>query len=116
MKSILSATTLIALLAPLSAAAGTLTGSNWAPSEACGVRPEVPVVDDGSIEAYNKSVGAINAWQKKANSYFACLVKEANADNAIIADSANREQEAYRQAVETIGARVDAAKKKLDNQ
>jgi len=104
------------LCAPIAAIAGTLTDATWAPSEACGAKPAVPTLNDSSIESYNKSVAAINEWQKKANAYYACLIKEANADNAVIADTANREQEAYRQAVQTIGDKAAAAKKKLDSQ
>ena len=116
MKPILLPTVIIALLPSLPAMAGSLTNASWTPSEACGVKPALPTIDDSSIEAYNKSVAAINEWQKKANAYYECLVKEANADNAVIAETANREQEAYRQAVQIIGEKAAAAKNKLDQQ
>lgn len=97
------------------AVAGTLSDSNWVPSEACGEKPVVPVLKGSNIESYNKSVLAINEWQKKANTYYECLVKEANADNSLIAETVNREQQAYRQAVEQIAEKVTTAKKKLEN-
>ncbi|MDD1620495.1 MAG: hypothetical protein LUQ11_03355 [Methylococcaceae bacterium] len=94
--------------------AGTLVNGNWAPA-GCGVKPEAPVIDDKDVDAYNKSVAAINDWQQKARTYYECLIKEANADNSAIADTANREQAGYRESVEKVGAAVDAAKKKLDS-
>lgn len=98
-----------------SANAGTLVSGNWVPA-GCGVKPEAPVVDDKDADAYNKSVAAINDWQQKARTYYECLIKEANADNAVIADTANREQAGFRETVGKIGAAVEAAKKKLDSQ
>lgn len=96
------------------AQAGTLVNGNWAPA-GCGVKPEAPAIDAKDVDAYNKSVAAINDWQQQARTYFECLIKEANADNAAIADTANREQAGYREAVEKVGAAADAAKKKLDS-
>ena len=96
------------------ASAGTMVNGNWVPA-GCGVKPEVPLVDDKDVDAYNKSVAAINDWQQKARTYYECLIKEANADNNVIADTANHEQAAYREAVQKIGTAVDAAKKKLDS-
>ncbi|MGR8930327.1 MAG: hypothetical protein ACU836_06770 [Gammaproteobacteria bacterium] len=116
MKSFLGMVAITCVVMPSFTSAGILNGSTWAPSEACGAKPQAPAIDDSSIDAYNKSVGAINEWQKKARTYYECLIKEANADNKIIADTANREQETYRQTVESIGSKADAAKKKLDNQ
>ena len=101
-------------LTPMLTNAGTLVGNTWKPSDACGVKPEVPVVNDKDADAYNKSVKAINEWQQKASIYYDCLVKEANIDNGIIADTANRELAVYKQAVESISANANAAKQKLD--
>ncbi len=97
-----------------SVSAGTLVNSNWVPA-GCGVKPEAPLISDKDVESYNKSVAAINEWQQQARVYYECLIKEANADNTVIADTANREQGEYRKTVEKIGAAVDAAKKKLDS-
>ncbi len=95
--------------------AGTLVKGNWVPAD-CGAKPAVPSVDDRDVDAYNKSVAAINDWQQKARAYYECLIKEANADNNVIADTANREQAEYRETVGKIGSAVEAAKKKLDSQ
>lgn len=93
--------------------AGTLNNGEWKPSQ-CGVKPATPIIDDQDVDGFNKSVAAINDWQQQARVYFECLIKEANADNNVIAESANREQAAYRQSVEAVGAAAEAAKKKLD--
>lgn len=94
--------------------AGTLVNGSWVPA-ACGVKPNPPSIDDKDADTYNKSVVAINDWQQQAKTYFECLIKEANADNGVIADTANREQAAYRETVEKISAAATAAKKKLDS-
>jgi len=95
------------------ATAGTLSGGAWQPA-GCGGKPDAPVIDDSDVDTFNKSIAAINTWQQKSRDYFECLIKEANTDNAIIAESANQAQAKYREAVEKIGAEADAAKKKLD--
>jgi len=92
--------------------AGAIVGGAWAPS-GCGQKPPAPVIDDKTVESFNKSVAGLNDWQLQSKSYFECLVKEANADNALIAESANREQSSYRQTVDSINATLDAAEKKL---
>ncbi|MCK9609233.1 MAG: hypothetical protein M0R33_22585 [Methylomonas sp.] len=93
--------------------AGELANGGWQPSD-CGAKPAAPQVDASDVDSFNKSVAAINDWQQQAKLYFECLIKEANTDNNTIAESANREQAAYRQSVEAIAAEADAAKKKLD--
>lgn len=96
-----------------SAQAGNLASGSWTPKN-CGVKPNLPAIEDSNVEAFNKSVAAINTWQQQAKVYFECLVKEANTDNAIIADTANKEQAEYRKSVEAIGVAADVAKKKLE--
>lgn len=96
-----------------SAEAGVLVNGVWK-SERCGRQPEAPFIDDGSVDGFNKSVLAINAWQEQAKVYFECLVKEANEDNKAIANSANAEQSAYRESVEAVRAAAEAAKNKLE--
>jgi hypothetical protein len=95
--------------------AGSLNNGSWQPS-GCGVVPDSPAIDGGNIDAYNKSIAAINTWQQKSRDYFECLIKEANTDNGIIADHANQAQAKYRDTVEKIGAEAEAAKKKLDKE
>lgn len=108
--------TAVIMLATVSAGtAGTITNGTWSPS-ACGTEPVVPVIAQGSVDAYNKSVKAINEWQQKANAYNTCLINEANADNALIAKIAKEEQSRLRMAIEKIKTDTDAAKLKLDRQ
>jgi hypothetical protein len=80
----------------------------------CGTEPAVPVIDQSSVDAYNQSVKAINDWQQKANTYNGCLIKEANVDNTLIANSANDEQARLRAAIEKLQAETAAVKAKLD--
>ncbi|MDD5275171.1 MAG: hypothetical protein PHR16_03700 [Methylovulum sp.] len=102
------------LLAPVSIAhAGTLANGDWSPAQ-CGIKPNPPTIDGGSVEAFNKSVAAINSWQQQAKTYFECLINEANTDSAVIANKANTEQADYAKTVKATGAEAEAAKKKLD--
>lgn len=101
------------LSATASCIAGTITNGVWSPS-GCGTEPAVPVIDQDSVDAYNQSVKAINDWQQKANAYNGCLIKEANADNILIANAANDEQARLRTSIEKIQAETTAAKAKLD--
>jgi len=106
--------TAIIMVATLSVGtAGTITNGAWSPS-GCGTEPIVPVIEQSNVDAYNKSVKAINEWQQKANTYNTCLINEANADNALIAKTANEEQSRLRAAIEKIKADTDTAKAKLD--
>ncbi len=93
--------------------AGSLANGEWTPSK-CGDKPVAPVVDDQSVDSFNKSVKAINDWQQQAKIYYGCLVSEANADNALIAEKANREQAGYKQDFTVISTAMDAARKKLE--
>lgn len=101
------------MLATVSGTAGTIVNGSWSPNS-CGTEPVVPVIDQSSVDAYNQSVKAINDWQQKAHAYNGCLIKEANADNSLIANIANDEQARLRAALEKIQAETAAAKTKLD--
>ncbi len=101
------------MLAAVPAMAGTIANGTWTPT-GCGAEPKVPVIEHDNIDAYNKSVRAINDWQQKANDYNSCLIKEANSDNTLIANSANDEQARLRASMEKIQAETAAAKAKLD--
>jgi hypothetical protein len=94
--------------------AGTITNGTWSPS-GCATEPVVPVIVQGSVDAYNKSVKAINEWQQKANTFNTCLINEANADNALIAKTANKEKSRFLTAIDKIKTDTDAAKAKLEN-
>ncbi|WP_020563977.1 hypothetical protein [Methylosarcina fibrata] len=104
----------LTLAIPLHVNAGTLVDGKWSLAT-CGNKPEVPTIDQTNVEAFNQSVADINVWQQQAKAYYECLVKEANVDNAVIADTANAAQADYRAAVERIGREADAAKKKLES-
>lgn len=93
--------------------AGTITNGTWSPS-GCGTVPAVPVIEQDSVDAYNKSVKEINEWQKKANAYNSCVINEANADNALIAKTANEEQSRFRAVIDKIKVDSIVAKAKVD--
>jgi hypothetical protein len=93
--------------------AGSITNGTWSPSD-CGAEPVAPVIEQSSVDAYNKSIKAINEWQQNANTYNTCLINQANADNALIAKTANEEQSRLRATIEKIRIETDAAKAKLD--
>lgn len=94
------------------AQAGSLINGEWKTSH-CGQKPIPPEVDVRDIDAYNKSVTAVNEWQKQSGTYFECQVKEANEDNKAIAEKANAEQAFYRKSVEDISSTLEAGKKNL---
>jgi len=91
--------------------AGTLIDGSWSPS-ACGEKPIVPSIDAGSVDSFNRSLETIRVWQENANEYNACMIDEANTDNALIAETANEEQEKFQAEVERINQ--DAIKIKVD--
>ncbi len=93
--------------------AGAVANGNWSPT-GCGEKPATPTVNDTDIDAFNKSVESVNAWQPKVKAYLDCLIKEANNDNTAITTSANREQSNLRDNVEKVRETVAAAEKKLD--
>lgn len=93
--------------------AGVLSNGEWTVS-ACGEKPEAPAVKAGDAEAYNQSIGVINHWQELANTYYECLVNEANKDTAVIVNKAKQEQLNYKQSAEAINAALEAAAKKLN--
>jgi hypothetical protein len=106
---------LTALTAAIDAQAGTLTDGKWTASN-CGTQTAPPEIDSRSVEGYNRSLKAVREWQQKTQAYNDCVVKEANADNAAIAEAANGEQARFRAAVERISAEAAAIKTKLDRQ
>ncbi|KIO49206.1 hypothetical protein [Nitrosospira sp. NpAV] len=95
--------------------AGTLNDGNWSPS-GCGTLSEAPAVDSSNVDAINKSISAVNEWQKQVQSYDECMIKEANADTAAIANSANAQQTRYREASQKINAEAAAGREKFSGQ
>jgi hypothetical protein len=95
-----------------SAEAGTINQGIWSPVN-CGEKPVAPLIPDSDVKAFNAAMNQINDWQTKVKVYFECLVKEANADNTIVAESANRQQAEHQKLVESLNQQIDAAEKKL---
>ncbi|MFI3189564.1 hypothetical protein BCS42_00095 [Crenothrix sp. D3] len=107
--------TVIMLAATVSVcSAGTITKGVWSPS-GCGAEPVLPALNQATADNYNKSVKTINDWQQKVGAYSACVVKEANEDNASIAKSANEKQGKLQALTEKVHADTEAAKAKLDS-
>ncbi len=104
----------IVLTALSTANAGTITNQVWTPS-GCGTEPIAPGIEQNSIDAYNKSIKAINDWQVKAQAFNECVIKEANADSALIAKTANDQQNRLRAVLDKIKSDTDAAKASLEN-
>ena len=93
--------------------AGSLVNGEWSVTS-CGEKPKTPVVDGTDTDTYNKTIKAINEWQQVANTYYGCIIKEANADNKVISTKAKSEQGNYKQDFENIQAELETAKKKLE--
>lgn len=94
--------------------AGSLNGGKWTPDN-CGSKPAVPTIDNTSVEGFNQSVSLLKDWQEQAKAYYGCITKEANTDTSLVADTANKEQAEYRDAVNTINTSITAAKQKLEH-
>jgi hypothetical protein len=94
------------------ATAGSLTEGKWTPT-ACGVEPPAVTLDLSSVGAYNRSIAAVQTWQKQTNAYSACLIGEANADNGAIVAAVNAAQQRAKAGFERIKADADSAPEKL---
>ncbi|SCX46424.1 hypothetical protein [Nitrosospira sp. Nsp1] len=102
-----------ALTTAFTANAGVLENGTWSAS-GCGAMPETPVIDSSSVAAFNRSVSAINAWQKQMQVYHDCMIKEANADSVTINQSATAGQGRINGIVEKINTEVAAGKQKVE--
>jgi len=102
------------LLAITNAHAGSISNSLWTPT-GCGSVPIEPKVESSSLDAYNRSVEAVNHYRKSIRTYQDCLIQEANGDIKIITKSANDAQLATKNADDKILAEIKAADKKLGN-
>jgi hypothetical protein len=98
----------------LTANAGVLNNGGWSPS-GCGTRPEAPVIDSTSADAFNRSINLINPWQKQIQAYHDCMIKEANADASAINQAATAEQARINEASEKLNADANLARSKLDS-
>ncbi len=94
--------------------AGTINNGVWSPSTACGTEPLSPAIDLKTIDSFNQSIKEINEWQHKASNYNTCLINEANADNALIAKTANEQQSRFKALVDKIKVETETAKAALD--
>lgn len=104
---------ILLLMASTVANAGTLIDGNWSPAN-CGEKPEPPVIDATSAESFNRSVDAINEWQDRALTYHSCLVEEANADNDLIAKTANSAQDEFRKMIDRINSEAEKIRDKIN--
>ena len=66
-------------------------------------------------ESFNRSVDAINEWQDRALAYNSCLIEEANADNDLIAKTANSAQEAFSNMIDRINSEAEKVRDKINN-
>lgn len=112
MKSVRNIAVISMLLAAPVAQSGVINNGVWTPV-GCGEKPATPLIADQDAKAFNKSMDTLGEWQNQVKQYFECMVKEANGDNAVIAESANRLQAEHQKAVEAVNSSIDAAEKKL---
>ncbi|MFL9710367.1 hypothetical protein [Methylobacillus sp. Pita1] len=92
--------------------AGTLANGKWL-SAKCGSRPVAPRLDLTNEDAYNKSVGAVNAYRAQVKPYLDCIVEEANADIQAINNQGREEQLAIQEANNNIAEDAKAASEKF---
>ena len=83
--------TALASLALSGATAGTLAGGAWTPT-GCGEEPIAPTLNISSAETFSESLKWVKLYETKIKTYNDCFIKEANADNQAINDTAKAEQ------------------------
>jgi len=115
MKRIILLAVPVTLAFTFAANAGTLNDGSWSPSS-CGVMPEAPTVNSNSADTVNRSIAAVNDWQKQLQTYDECMIREANADTTAIANSAKAQQMRYRVVSEKINAEVAVAREKFSRE
>ncbi len=93
--------------------AGALINGQWQ-SANCGQKPQSPVIETTGVDEYNRSIKTVNAWQSKAQEYYNCIVKEANIDNQVIANTANAAQDEFKLEVKRIQQEAEAGKAKVE--
>src|SRR5215216_2053058 len=101
MRSLIVVVTSLAFTTAFTAHAGVIGPEGWSPA-GCGTMPQAPIIDSSSADAFNKSIGTINEWQKQLQTYHDCMVKEANADNAAINKAATAGQARINEAIEKV--------------
>jgi hypothetical protein len=113
MRPVIFVAALFGYAAAFTAQAGVLGPEGWRPA-GCGEFPHTPTVDSSSAEAFNKSIGAINEWQKQLQAYNDCMVKEANADSTAINKGANATQTRINAEIEKVNQDATAGKQKVE--
>lgn len=103
------------LICSVSAYAGTVDGSAWV--HGCGPRPDAVSLDLKNVDAYNKSIGAVNAYRQAQRGWLECIQNEGNADirrtSQVISEYVNAEAKAAREANERLAADAKAAEAKF---
>ena len=112
MKRIVLLAVPITFAVMFAANAGTLNDGSWSPS-GCGAMPEAPNVNSNNVDSLNRSITAVNDWQKQLQTYDECIIREANADTAAISSAANAQQVRYREVSAKINAELVAGRDKL---
>lgn len=105
----------ILMLAAFNASAGSLSEGTWLPG-GCGDKPPIPSLDPDSLDAFNASIETVNEWQRNAQAYGECLVKEANADTAAIVKTANEDQAKFQEAVTNFKTEAAAIRKSFQGE
>ena len=97
------------------ALAGRIDNGTW--THACGPRPAAVSLDLKNADAFNKSVGTVNAYRQAQRAWLDCLQKEGNADikatSDLISQTINGEAQLAREANEKIAADAKAADSKF---
>lgn len=105
----------LALLAALPAHAGKVEAGAW--THSCGPRPTAVSLDLRNPDAFNKSVGAVNAYRQAQRAWLDCLQNEGNADikatSQLISQYINGEAQAAKDANDKIAADAKAADAKF---
>lgn len=112
MKRVILLAVPITLAVTFAANAGTLNNGSWSPS-GCGTMPEAPNVNSNNVDSLNRSITAVNDWQKRLQTYDQCMIREANADTTAISNAANAQQVRYREASARINAELASGRDKL---
>ena len=113
MRPVIFVAALFGYAAAFTAQAGVLGPEGWGPA-GCGEFPQTPIVDSSSAEAFNKSIGAINEWQKQLQAYNDCMVKEANADSTAINKGANAAQTRINTELEKVNQDATTGRQKVE--
>ena len=86
---------------------GAAQAAGWAPAK-CGSAPDAPTLHLGTVEQYNASVDAFNAYAKTARAYNDCLVREVAAAQAANNAEAVRQNQAISASARSIQAGITA--------